>query len=187
MIMFCNGGAQILFFSLLPWHCWCCIFHYLFSISTHGRPAYFFLLFSFSGIFQETQKHLSSARSLRMQCWNGDSAKPDLARQYSSVQRETQTFPSLFSSACYHSSCLAPVWLVRFLPLLLSNSDFTVVPSRKAMCQIQLNLESEFTGRYWFVLIPDGLCSVRYCNNVKPCMLATDTDLQLRCTCGRRA
>lgn len=115
MIMFCNGGAKILFFPLFPWHCWCCIFRYLFSISTHGRPTCFFLLFAFMGIFQETQKYLSSTPSVPMQCRNGDSTKPDLTRQYSSVQRETQTFPSLFSSGC-----LAPLWSVRFLSLLLS-------------------------------------------------------------------
>lgn len=146
MITFCNGGAKILFFSLFPWHCRCCIFHYLFSISTHGRPTCFFLLFAFTGIFQETQKYLSSAHSLPVQRWNGDSTKPDLTRQYSSVQREIQTFPSLFSSACYHSGCLAPVWSIRFLPLLLSNSDFTAVLARKAMCQIQLHF-AEFGVR----------------------------------------
>lgn len=142
--------------SLFPWYCWCCIFRCLFSVSTHGRPTCFFLLFAFTGIFQETQKYLSSTHSLCMQCWNWDSTKPDLTHQYLSVEKETQTFPYLFSSGCS-----SPVW-----------SDFSPFPTQTLLwplpeklyarcCYILLNLESEFTGRYWLVLIPDGVCSVR--------------------------
>lgn len=36
------GGGKILLFSLLLQDCWCCIFHYLFSISTHARLTSFF-------------------------------------------------------------------------------------------------------------------------------------------------
>lgn len=118
-------------------------------------PPVFFLLFAFTGIFQETQKYLSSPHSLPMQCWNRASTKPDLTRQYSSAQRETQTFPNLFSSACYYSGCLAPVWSFRFL-LLMSNSDFSVVPARKEMCQISLHF-AEF-GVSQSSQVNTGLC-----------------------------
>lgn len=162
MIMFCYEWDEILLFSLFPWHYWCCIFLYQFSTSTHGRPTCFFLLFAFTCIFQESQKFLSSTHSLCVQCWNGDSTKPDLTCQYSGVQRETQIFPYLFSSACYHSGCLAPVWSLNFSPFFSPTHIFLWSLPEKICARygyILLNLESEFTGRYWLVLIPDGVCS----------------------------
>lgn len=111
-------------------------------------------------------KYLSSAYALHMWYWSGDIIKPDLTSQYSSAQKVTQIFHYLFSSACYHSGCLAPMSSFRFLLLLLSYSDFSVCSWQNrnmldmglaTFCWVQS--QSEFRGKYWLVPSPDSVCS----------------------------
>lgn len=139
------GGAKVLLFSLFPWDCWCCIFHYLFSISTHGRLTWFFSALCFYWYFLRNSE-VPCLILIPFLCSVEMGTAQSLIWPISiQVCKGRLRLFLIFSSACYRSGCLAPGWSFRFLFLLISNSDLSVVPEEKKCARygyILLNLES---------------------------------------------
>lgn len=148
------GGAKVLLFSLFPWDCWCCIFHYLFSISTHGRLTWFFSALCFYWYFLRNSEVLvlSSFPSYAVLKWGQHKAWSDPS--VFKCAKGDSDFP--LSSHLLATWLFSPWVIIQIsLPPHLQLRPFCG-PWRKEMCQIWLHF-AEF-GVSQSSQVNTGLC-----------------------------